>query len=541
MNFKANETSTKLRGGYYTPPELVKYLLNWAMEINPQFILEPSCGDGVFINEIEHIKSKHHKIKSISAFEIDDDEATKASTRAKLLKSKTKIHSTDFLAWALGQFNKETYFDTVVGNPPFIRYQYMDENLQEVSNQIFNYFHLPYTKHTNAWVPFVIASIALLRPQGRLAMVVPSEILHVLHANSLRAFLAEQCSKILIIDPEELWFENTLQGAVLILAEKKAHIDTKSHGVSIISTKGDAFLKKSPSKYFSTSKFTNGETLYGKWMKALLTPDELELFNEIIKLQDVKIFKDIADVDVGIVTGANKFFLVPNNVVENYNLHKWAHPMFGRSEHVQGVIYDHANHDYNQEKGLPTNFIWFNGDRFENLHSKAKEYILEGERQELHKRYKCRIREPWYSVPSVYTTTVGMLKRSNHFPRLIHNTTNALTTDTAYRIKPLISERRLVYSFVNSLTALSAELEGRHYGGGVLELVPSEIERLTIPIPSKIGIKLKQLDNYVRNNSPEEILIEQDNNILSAIGLTKSDRLQLFSAWQRLRNRRHRK
>jgi hypothetical protein len=33
---------------------------------------------------------------------------------------------------------------------------------------------------------------------------------------------------------------------------------------------------------------------------------------------------------------------------------------------------------------------------------------------------------------------------------------------------------------VNSLTALTAELEGRHYGGGVLELVPSEIEKLAV-------------------------------------------------------------
>ncbi len=43
-----------------------------------------------------------------------------------------------------------------------------------------------------------------------------------------------------------------------------------------------------------------------------------------------------------------------------------------------------------------------------------------------------------------------------------------------------------MFGFLNGLTALTAELEGRHYGGGVLELVPSEIEKLLVPVPSKI-------------------------------------------------------
>ncbi len=54
-----------------------------------------------------------------------------------------------------------------------------------------------------------------------MAMVIPSEIINVMHAQSLRSYMGEICSKILIIDPKEIWFENTLQGAVIIMAEKK--------------------------------------------------------------------------------------------------------------------------------------------------------------------------------------------------------------------------------------------------------------------------------------------------------------------------------
>ena len=77
-----------------------------------------------------------------------------------------------------------------------------------------------------------------------------------------------------------------------------------------------------------------------------------------------------------------------------------------------------------------------------------------------------------------------MLKRSHDTPRLILNRVGAYTTDTAYRIRTRdIAGERLVGCFLNPMTALSAELEGRHYGGGVLELIPSEIERLLSRCP----------------------------------------------------------
>jgi adenine-specific DNA-methyltransferase len=39
----------------------------------------------------------------------------------------------------------------------------------------------------------------------------------------------------------------------------------------------------------------------------------------------------------------------------------------------------------------------------------------------------------------------------------------------------------LIFSFYNTLTLLMSEIEGRYYGGGVLELIPSEFKKLPIP------------------------------------------------------------
>lgn len=244
--------------------------------------------------------------------------------------------------------------------------------------------------------------------------------------------------------------------------------------------------------------------------------------------------------NVGIVTGANKFFLVRNEIVERFGLHDYAYPMFGRSEHCPGVVYDQHQHIANGKNGKPTNFIWFK-DADVNQHRLVAKYIQLGEEQELHRRYKCRIRSPWYCVPSVYATDIGMLKRSHHAPRLVLNEARAFTTDTAYRIRAsTVAPNTLVGCFLNPLTALSAELEGRHYGGGVLELVPSEIEKLLIPIPPKVDVDLQALDQAVRTRRTENVLDEYGQRLLTPIGMSSAARERLLQGWLMLRNRRHR-
>ena len=167
-------------------------------------------------------------------------------------------------------------------------------------------------------------------------------------------------------------------------------------------------------------------------------------------------------------------------------------------------------------------------------------YVRVGEKQKLHKRYKCRVRTPWYTVPSVYATEVGMLKRSHHTPRLILNALGAYSTDTAYRVRcRKVSARRLVSCFLNPLTALSAELEGRHYGGGVLELVPSEIECLAIPLPVE-EFDVKTLDAAVREMTAERILERHGKKVLDALGVASVKQEQLLQGWMTLRNRRQR-
>jgi len=70
--------------------------------------------------------------------------------------------------------------------------------------------------------------------------------------------------------------------------------------------------------------------------------------------------------------------------------------------------------------------------------------------------------------------------------------------------------------------------------------VPTEIEKLLVPIPTSIRPEIRKLDTLVRQSNVETVLEEQNAKILGVMGLRKSDQDALLAAWLRLKNRRQR-
>lgn len=118
MQLIKETTDEKLRGGFYTPEPIAAFILKWAFNENKKLdILEPSCGDGVFLKEI---KKGNYEYNCLTAIEFDEVEAEKSKS-VGLYKS--TIVNEDFHKYCI---NTERKFDLIVGNPPYIRYQYFN-------------------------------------------------------------------------------------------------------------------------------------------------------------------------------------------------------------------------------------------------------------------------------------------------------------------------------------------------------------------------------------------------------------------------------
>ena len=75
-----------------------------------------------------------------------------------------------------------------------------------------------------------------------------------------------------------------------------------------------------------------------------------------------------------------------------------------------------------------------------------------------------------------------------------------------------------IFSFYNSLTLVFAETNGRYYGGGVLELTPSEFKKLPIPFFSIDTNEFENFTNEFENKKNiEEILSKYDRKILKQV------------------------
>ena len=167
--------------------------------------------------------------------------------------------------------------------------------------------------------------------------------------------------------------------------------------------------------------------------------------------------------------------------------------------------------------------LYFVPKDFRPLTKFAQRYILEGEKQEIHKGFKCRIRHPWYVVPSVWTPDAFLFRQIYLHPRMSLNETKASTTDTIHRmrLKKNTIGQTLTICFHNSVTFAFAEVLGRSYGGGVpIELEPNEAEELPIPYFNCKSKILHEIDTATRDEvQPEQILEITDKLLLKRSSL----------------------
>jgi hypothetical protein len=147
-------------------------------------------------------------------------------------------------------------------------------------------------------------------------------------------------------------------------------------------------------------------------------------------------------------------------------------------------------------------------------------------------------------VPSVWVPDAFLLRQIHDAPRIVRNDAGATCTDTIHRVRvrPGVEAGVLAAASLSSLTLAFAELRGRSYGGGVLELEPTEAESL--PLPPHDGAAaarvpaVEELDGRLRRHGPEAVLDEVDRTLLRSLGLADGDVALLRGIWRRLAARR---
>ena len=538
MKFIDQVSADKLRGGFYTPAALVHACYQRIAELLPSGsdlrILEPSAGDGAFIRHRSASKiAKRLADAHITCIELNQREAAKCREAIESAGIIGRVINTNFFNWARAA-NDE--FDAVLGNPPFVRYQFISKHDRTIADAMIAAAGNQLAGVSNLWIPFTLISLDRLKHGGAFALVLPSEIFATKSTGLVRSELVRHFSDLHIDLYPRGHFPDILQDVVVVSGVRDIQPRAFRNAV---------FREHLPSGIDKWSHVVDDSK--DSWTHYLLTKKESDALTAAQRLPDMHKLGDVASIGVAIVTGANDFFTVSNEVVERYALQRWAVPLLARTVDSEGIVFTKANHAAVVATDRKSWLVNFSAELPDPMRFRLPErYIRLGESLELSKRYKCRIRTPWYRIPDVRYETLMLSKRSHRFHRLILNRAKVVTTDTIYRGTMLPSfhsfKNSLIAGFHNSLTILTSELEGRTYGGGVLELVPSEIAKLTVPIVS-LDSHLPTLDKICRDSggqldTNDSLIDATDETLAKVMPEIKPLLPVLQSARVRLRNRR---
>lgn len=540
----------KLRGGYYTSAQVAEWLCEWAIQSADDTVLEPSCGDGAFLGaaaqRLLSLGATPTKIaRRLTGVEIITAEANAATERLRpdLGKAADKIVcNSDFFGWWQG--TDQPAFDVIVGNPPFIRYQSFPEPHRTRAMAIMGDQGLKPNRLTNIWVPFVVAATASLKPGGRLALVLPAEILQVTYAAQLRSYLTDHFERIDVIACNELFFENAEQEVVLLLADGALAAATEDNTCRVALTAADTVADITDIKPALLLERAEPKIIRHdseKWLKYFLDNRQISFMRTMRDAEITTSMSTHASIDVGVVTGKNEFFVLSTDQIEDLGLEGYTTPLVSRSVQLKGSQIGKADWRSLAADGNRVHLLNISKAQASQLSAKLRRYIEDGEQKEFHKGYKCSIRKPWYLVPSVWVPDGFAFRQIYDFPRMVLNASGATSTDTIHRMRSHGAKpERVIANTYTWLTAASAEIEGRSYGGGVLELEPTEAERLLMPAQLNGAMPLKEVDQLVRAGRLDAVLEENAKIILREhMGLSVADCDLLKSVWTQMRDRRN--
>ena len=454
--------SQKEAGAYYTPDGVVASLLKWAVRYEEERLLDPSCGDGRFI-------AGHSNSVGI---EQDFVAAREAIGRAPW----ALVHEGDFFVWANSTHER---FECAAGNPPFIRYQTFKGETRRRALDFCRGLGADFSGLTSSWAPFLVATASLLKRGGRMAFVVPAEIGHAPYASPLLEYLVANFGLVHVAAFRDKLFPKLSEDCWLLYAE-----DFGSSTRSIRFTAQNKFqpMTQPPQQYLDIS-VTEWRQEWKCRLRPFLMPESARnLYRHVSSLPETCGFGDLASVGIGYVSGANDFFHLRPSAARHLGIpDRVLRPTVrnGRVLPRKKVTRTTVRNWYQADEPMLLMHLPKNAE----LPSAVKRYLDSERAKAARQAYKCRVRDPWYSVPDVQVPDFFLTYMSGREPNLVRNAAGCTCTNSVHsvRLRQRGSIRRLQASWQSPFVKLSCEIEGHPLGGGMLKLEPREAGRIVLP------------------------------------------------------------
>jgi len=535
MSDRFADTASERRrwGRFYTAPDWADVALRLCLRNAADRVLDPSCGDGVFLARAAVHKQRLSGLSQTTrdaaalgqdlwGVEVNRDAADQASQNLRAQGLAAHILCADFISLDAGDL---PVFDCVVGNPPYTRQEWIGEIAPGGDKSALIRRALGgaawLTRRAGVHAYFFVHAARFMREGGRLGFIASNSWLDVDYGAGLQAFFLNNFRVIAIIESQaERWFADASVNACLVILERCADAAARDENLvrfvqlccplAQVTDKSQVAGRRSQFEELDSlaAQLLDGQSsgdirirtvrqgdLHERQPVFGATPSRARRWGALLRAPEVYLdaldrnrerlvsLKSLARIRRGYTTGANEFFYLSDNAAHERGIEtEFLRPLVKSPRDCSGLVIDAAALRH-------VAFVVHRGKRSLSG-TNALDYIRWGESQGFHARPTCAARERWYDIGERPPAHLAWIKGvwTRHFCPLLPEAGLALDQQLYGVELREPARRKVIAALLNSTwIALCAELGGRvNFGEGILWIAAYEASQLPLPDPARI-------------------------------------------------------
>jgi adenine-specific DNA-methyltransferase len=452
----------KKLGQFFTPYSVACFMSQWITRVsasNPQ-ILDPCAGLGVFERALCSTAPVLASLARFTLWEKDEALAKQLSEVCERLPIQYSVVSKDFI----NEHSWSAAYDGIIANPPYYKHHYV-ENKEVVRSAVSSNTGKPFSVQTNIYCWFLIKALALLKPGGRLAFIIPTEFLNANYGREVKNYLIENgyLRHIISVCYKSKTFDDAITTACVLLAEKGAKPASRIRFYRADSHNQLTML----SEFLENAEFVEYEPssldVERKWRSYF--PGNKTASKQTSHLVP---FSTYGRFSRGIATGANEFFAMrPSSAQKNGLPRDCLIACLSKARQVPGKTFTQSDFDALVRADQPV--FLFDGQAISN--GAVDRYIRQGEKSGYQDRYLTRMREPWYALEKRAPSKIWVCVFGRSGIRFIWNESDCISLTCFHVFRPSDESSPylpILFLYLNSAVGQEfLELEKREYGDGL--------------------------------------------------------------------------
>ncbi|TDU30670.1 N-6 DNA methylase [Arthrobacter sp. JUb115] len=477
-------TARHARGAYFTPEPVASFMAQWALGEQGSKVLEPSCGEAQFLAAAHPVLADGRERVELVGLELHEPSVQAARERMSAAGIDARIEHANFF-----EVTGNAEYDAVIGNPPYVRYQLHRGADRQLSRAAAKASGVELNELASIWAAFVVHATSFLAVGGRLALVLPAELMFVNYAGPVRQMLLERFASVHLAVFEERLFADAQEEVVLLLAEG---------------------YREGASGSFNLHQFRNALDLQAlgegtrhtpvrmneRWTGSLVGLEAQGILSAALAAGRMAPLQSWGETSLGAVTGNNKWFTLSAQQIQDLGLAREDLIRISPpgSRHLRGLELSEDGWEKLAEHGAAA-YMFRPGAEPSGAGAR---FVASGELQNVDQAYKCKVRSPWWRVPVLSVPDLFMTYMNADTPRLTANEAAVHHINSIHGVYLGADARELgrellPVASLNTLTMLGAEMVGRSYGGGILKLEPREADQLPVPAIGMVQRYARQL------------------------------------------------